>query len=808
MGMIKKIIKNSIIVIFGILTILGSNDDTSPPVSPAGKNIPVANAGTDQNVDAGTTVTLDGSKSSDADNDTLTYQWRFVSKPAGSNASFFDKSVINPRFVADISGNYVIELIVNDGSTNSSADTVTVTANADTTVPNIVVNNPNNGATITDVTQALSYKVSDDKSGIKENTLLVKINNVNKTALAKLDGDKITITPDVANYWQAGVLGIVIEITDKAGNKASASFSYTVQANTTALPVAKPASGNAPLTVQLFPFNTTSTAIESYEWDYNGDGSYDVRETVGRNQTYTFNTPGTYTIALKLVDSEGKEVIGTTDVTVNNQKPVVSAEASPSNGSVPLTVNFSASAVDNEGINLYEWDFEGDGSYDKSGSNTSSASHTYSVEGTFQPILQVSDNLGAKTTYAFSDIEVRVKPGGSPSVTAQASPTSGDAPLAVSFSATASADGSRTVTKWEWDYDGDGTYDSNSDTTGSSSYSYTTAGQYFAKIRVTDSDNQNSEDVIKITVNPTLSLSRSVDTIDTNANEKVTINTNLGGDTTMALLIEDRYGNTVKTLVAKGVRSAGTYADEWAGDDDNGVTVGEGDYRAVILYDVNGVEKRLDLSTSTGGSSYNPPRTGIPSNFKPFAGNPLVIDFTLNTASEVTAFMGRFNVDTRLITFMQRRPLGKGTHRITWNGEDSTGQLIHPPSGDSFLFGIFGYYLPDNSIYVRSGATIQNLTLSPSILVPDSVTNSVSKLSFNLTNNADVRLTVYNADKGKLVASKTFTGLSAGANEVTWDGKNNQNIFVAPGKYRLGLTAIDSTGYQSITYYAVQQVYY
>src|SRR5262249_13818457 len=47
---------------------------------------PVANAGGNQNSTVGSVVTLDGSGSSDADHDPITYSWTLTSKPAGSNA--------------------------------------------------------------------------------------------------------------------------------------------------------------------------------------------------------------------------------------------------------------------------------------------------------------------------------------------------------------------------------------------------------------------------------------------------------------------------------------------------------------------------------------------------------------------------------------------------------------------------------------------------------------------------------------------------------------------------------------------------
>ena len=93
---------------------------------------PVAEAGPPQAVDVDATVTLDGSGSADADGDPLTYAWT-LQRPAGSGASLSDATAVNPVFVPDLEGSYKATLVVNDGRTDSTPDTVTVTA----TVPDV-----------------------------------------------------------------------------------------------------------------------------------------------------------------------------------------------------------------------------------------------------------------------------------------------------------------------------------------------------------------------------------------------------------------------------------------------------------------------------------------------------------------------------------------------------------------------------------------------------------------------------------------------------------------------------------------------
>lgn len=78
-------------------------------------SMPVADAGPDQAfANEGITVELDGSQSFDPDGDPITYAWIITIKPPFSSAALTDPTAVNPTFVADLFGTYVIELFVTD----------------------------------------------------------------------------------------------------------------------------------------------------------------------------------------------------------------------------------------------------------------------------------------------------------------------------------------------------------------------------------------------------------------------------------------------------------------------------------------------------------------------------------------------------------------------------------------------------------------------------------------------------------------------------------------------------------------------
>jgi hypothetical protein len=94
----------------------------------------VANAGIVQSVALGP-VTLDGSGSTDANGDTLTYSWTLLARPIGSAAALNDITSAKPTFTADLVGVYVASLVVNDGKVSSTIVTTTVTASVANVAP-------------------------------------------------------------------------------------------------------------------------------------------------------------------------------------------------------------------------------------------------------------------------------------------------------------------------------------------------------------------------------------------------------------------------------------------------------------------------------------------------------------------------------------------------------------------------------------------------------------------------------------------------------------------------------------------------
>src|SRR5690606_11383486 len=89
--------------------------------------------------------------------------------------------------------------------------------------------------------------------------------------------------------------------------------------------------------------------------------------------------------------------------------PLAAFSASSIRGNVTLMVDFDAgNSVDLDGVGSianYEWDFDGDGSYDMNGS-TPLAQHSYTKPGIYFCKLRVTDDNDGLTDTAVREIRV------------------------------------------------------------------------------------------------------------------------------------------------------------------------------------------------------------------------------------------------------------------------------------------------------------------------------------------------------------------------------------------------------------------
>jgi len=293
-----------------------------------------------------------------------------------------------------------------------------------------------------------------------------------------------------------------ISAVDTSGNESPLSE----------LAVATPLTGAAPalslMTDQvsgLLGLTATLTAAgaDSYDWDLDGDGTYEVTgDDTGIAEVDTTRTGIIRPAVRGLSDGGSAVALGAVSLLVaGNARPVASAYADPSWGPAPLAVLFTAEGDDPDGeIALYSWDFTGDGTYDWSDpSDTTPPVQYYGTPHLYNVKLRVEDDQGAFDVDTVSVQIVASADNQAPLAKIATDRVAGNSPLHVSFDASASHDPDGDIAKYEWDWDSDGVYDSDAGTNPDTLHVWYSPGYYTVTLRVTDDDGATATDFVNLT---------------------------------------------------------------------------------------------------------------------------------------------------------------------------------------------------------------------------------------------------------------------------------------------------------------------
>ncbi|MFH2066635.1 MAG: PKD domain-containing protein [Pseudomonadota bacterium] len=317
---------------------------------------PVANAGPDQAGVHGQTITLNGGGSSDVDGDPLTYSWAFTSRPVGSTAALSSPTAINPSFTIDVSGDYTVQLIVNDGTANSTPDTVNISTNNSAPVAN----------------------AGPDQAGVHGQTI-----TLNGGGSSDVDGDPLTyswaftsrpagstatlssLTAVNPNFTIDKSGDYTVRLTVNDGTVNSVPDTVNISTNNSA-PVANAGTDQAGVHGQTITLNGSgSSDVDgdplTYSWAFTSrpaGSTATLSSPTAVNPNFTIDVSGDYTVRLTVNDGTVNSAPDTVSISTNNSAPVANAgsDQSGANGEL-ITLNGSGSSdVDGDPL-TYSWAF-------------------------------------------------------------------------------------------------------------------------------------------------------------------------------------------------------------------------------------------------------------------------------------------------------------------------------------------------------------------------------------------------------------------------------------------------------------------
>lgn len=322
-----------------------------------------------------------------------------------------------------------------------------------------------------------------------------------------LDGDGIFETDTGAvssvshSYATKAVVPVGLRVTDSTLATDEIVFPLPVTVAPAGSFTVAPA---APMSLQPVTLDASASTdpdgmIVRYEWDLDGNGTFEIDQGNAAVLQSQFATSGARNVHLRVTDEIGARSIATMNVVVENRVPTAafSVQGPPALVGVPTTLDAAASSDPDGTVARYEWDLDDNGSFETDAGAARTVQYTWAASGTYFASLRVTDNLGATNTIRTSFVATRA-----PVAQLAASATEVRPNTVVTFDPAGSADPDPggTIVQYAWDFDGDGTADQTGTSPTPVTHSYPALGTYNATLVVTDDIGAKGTRVVVISV--------------------------------------------------------------------------------------------------------------------------------------------------------------------------------------------------------------------------------------------------------------------------------------------------------------------
>jgi PKD domain len=154
-------------------------------------------------------------------------------------------------------------------------------------------------------------------------------------------------------------------------------------------------------------------SITRYEWDLDGDGTFETDGGSTPTASRRFTTAGTATVGLRVTGSAGQTDSASSVVNVSSSSATFSASANPALTDTEVQFDAGGSRLANSDITNVQWDLDGNGSYETDTGTATLAARTYSSRGTYDVGVRITRS-GDVVDAARVPLEVRSKPPSGP----------------------------------------------------------------------------------------------------------------------------------------------------------------------------------------------------------------------------------------------------------------------------------------------------------------------------------------------------------------------------------------------------------